>query len=171
MLRVRKLNMAAWPKTLASTLNLDEVFRLSQCASKKKMWDILEVTHEGTINVKCARKKALIQEYELFRMQQGETIADVQKWFTHIVNHLIGLGKVFDKEELNIKILKCLDRSWQPNVTFISETRNLTTLTTATCFGKLREHELEMNILKEHKNGDTKAKGLPRKSTAQNENS
>jgi len=75
------------------------------------MWDILEVTHEGTTNVKLARKHALIQEYELFRMQQGESIADVQKRFTHIVNHLVGLGKQFDKEELNIKILKCLDRS------------------------------------------------------------
>ena len=30
---------------------------------------------------------------------------------------LTGLGKVFDREELNIKILKCLDRSWQPKVT------------------------------------------------------
>jgi len=52
-------------------------------------------------------------------MQAGETIADVQKRFTHIVNHLVGLGKIFDKEELNIKVLKCLDRSWQSKVTAI----------------------------------------------------
>jgi len=44
-------------------------------------------------------------------MQQGESITEVQKRFTHIVNHLIGLGKQFDKEEQNIKGLKCLDRS------------------------------------------------------------
>ena len=74
------------------------------------MWDILEVTHEGTSDVKRARKHALIQEYELFRMKPGETIVQVQKRFTHIVNHLIGLGELFDKEELNIKILKCLDK-------------------------------------------------------------
>jgi len=129
---------------ITSALKLDELFRVSQCSLAKEMWDILEVTHEGTTNVKRARKHALIQEYELFRMQQGETIADVQKRFTHIVNHLIGLGKQFDREELNIKILKCLDRSWQPKVTAISETRDLTTLTTVTLFGKLREHELEM---------------------------
>jgi len=70
------------------------------------------VTHVGTTNVKRARKYALIQEYELFRIHQEETIADVKKRFTLIVKHLIGPGKVFDKEELNIKILKCLDRSW-----------------------------------------------------------
>ena len=80
-------------------------------------------------------------------MLKGESIADVQKRFIHIVNHLMSLGKVFDKEELNIKILKCLDRSWQPKVTAISESRDLTSLTTASLFGKLREHELEMNKL------------------------
>jgi len=53
-------------------------------------------------------------------MSKGETIAEVQKRFTHIVNHLISLGKTFEKEELNIKILKCLDRTWQPKVTAIS---------------------------------------------------
>jgi len=40
-------------------------------------------------------------------MQLGETIADVQKHLTHIVNHLISLGKQYDKEEFNINILKC----------------------------------------------------------------
>ena len=83
------------------------------------------MTHAGTNDVKRARKHALIQEYELFKMKQRESITDVQKRFTHIVNHLMGLGKEFDKEELNIKVLKCLDRSWQLKVTIISETRDL----------------------------------------------
>jgi len=99
--------------------------------------------------VKRARKHTLTQEYELFKMQPEETIADVQKRFTHIVNHLTELRKVFDKEELNIKILKCLERTWQPKVTSIFESRDLSKLSTATLFGKLREHELELNRLKE----------------------
>jgi len=82
------------------------------------------------------------------------------------MNHLIGLGKQFDKEELNIKILKCLDRSWQPKVTAISESRDLITLTTATLFGKLREHELEMTRLKEMKSAEKKTRSLTLKSKA-----
>jgi len=70
------------------------------------------------------------------------------------------LGKQFDKEELNIKILKCLDRSWQPKVTTISETRDLTTFTTVAQFGKLREHELEMIRLKEMEIVEKKTKSL-----------
>jgi len=120
---------------------MDEFFRVSQCKSAKEMWEVHEVTHEGTNDVKRARKHALIQEYELFKMKQVESIADVQKIFTQIVNHLMGLGKEFDKE-LNIKVLKCLDKSWQPKVTAISETRYLSTLTITALFGKLREHEI-----------------------------
>jgi len=92
--------------------------------------------------------------------------ADVQKRFTHIVNHLIRLGKQFDKEELNIKILKCLDKSWQPKMTAIFETRDLTTLTTPTLFGKLREHELEMTRLKEMEIAENKTRSLALKSKA-----
>jgi len=87
-------------------LNSYEFFRVSYCASAKEMWDILEVTHEGNIDIKRARKHVLIQEYDMFRMLKWETIANVQKRFTHIVNHLISLGKFFERKELNTKILK-----------------------------------------------------------------
>jgi len=131
------------------------------------MWDILEVTHEGTNDVKRARKRALIQEYELFRMQKEETISDVQKRFSHIVNHLMSLGKNFDKEELNIKILKSLDRSWQPKVTAISESKDLTSMTTTSLFGKLREHELEINRLVVQESEDKHNKGIALKAANQ----
>ena len=89
----------------------------------------------STSEVKRARKHALIQECELFKMQKGDSIAEVQKRFTHIVNHLMGLGKEFDKEELNIKVLKCLNRNWQPKVTAISESKDLSIITKAALFG------------------------------------
>jgi len=133
------------------------------------MWDTLEVTHEGTNDVKRARKHTLIQEYEMFRMHKGETIVEVQKWFTHIVNNLLSLGKTFDKEELNIKILKYLDRSWQPKVTAISESKDLTSMTTASLFGKLREHELEMNRLSIQENEDKHVRAIALK-VARNRN-
>jgi len=90
------------------------------CESAKEMWDVLEVTHEGTNEVKTARKNTLIKGYEMFRMKSGESICDVQKRFTHIVNYLLALGMTFDKEELNIKILKSLNRTRQPKVIPIS---------------------------------------------------
>jgi len=78
---------------ISSALTLDEFYKISVCTSAQDMWEILCVTHEGTDDVKRARKNSLIQEYEMFRMQQGETIYDMEKRFTHIVNHLTSLGK------------------------------------------------------------------------------
>ena len=89
--------------------------------------------------------------------------------FTHIVNHLMSLGKIFDKEELNIKILKCLDRSWQPKVIAISESKDLTSLTTAFLFGKLKEHELEMNKLNVQESEDKHVRNIALK-VAKNKN-
>ena len=57
------------------------------------MWEILEMIHEGTNDVKRARKHSLIQEYEFFNMQPKESITDVQKRFTPIVNHLTVLER------------------------------------------------------------------------------
>jgi len=129
---------------ISSALTLDEFYKISVCTSSI---EILRVTHERTDDVKRARKNSLIQEYEMFRMQQRETIYDVQKRFTHIVNHLNGLGKTFDTDELNIKILKSLNRTWQSKVTTITKSQNLATMTMAALFGKLKEHELELGRL------------------------
>jgi len=57
---------------LMYSLNMDDVFRVSQCKSANDMCDVIEVIHEGTNDVKRARKHDLIQEYELFKMQHGE---------------------------------------------------------------------------------------------------
>lgn len=77
-------------------------------------------------------------------MKQGENIADAQKRFAHIVNHLKVLGKVFQEKELNVKVLKSLNRTWQPKVTTILKSKYLTSMTHAKLFGKLREYDMNM---------------------------
>jgi len=67
----------------------------------------------------------------------------------HIIIHLSRLGKIFDIDELNIKILKSLNKTWQSKVTTITESQNLATLSMAALFGKLRENELELSRLNE----------------------
>ncbi|KAL2347698.1 hypothetical protein Fmac_001698 [Flemingia macrophylla] len=143
-----------------SSLNSDEFFRISACITAKEAWELIKVTHEGTPEVRRARKNALIQEYEMFRMSQGEIIMDVQKRFTHIVNNLKGLDKKFDEEEVNVKILKSLNRKWQPTVTAITESKNLSQMTSAELFGKLREYEMDMFRIFDEEQKDNKARDL-----------
>ena len=42
------------------------------------MWDTLQLTHEGSIDVKRSRINTLTNEYELFRMNTNENIQNQQ---------------------------------------------------------------------------------------------
>jgi len=58
---------------------MDENFRVSNCKNAIEMWDTLQVNHEGTTDVKRYRINTLTHEYELFIINQSETIQDMQK--------------------------------------------------------------------------------------------
>lgn len=145
---------------ITASLSIDEFYRVSNCTTAKEMWDTLKLTHEGTTEVKRARMNTLTHEYELFRMKSGESIQDMQKRFIHIINHLRALGKTFNNEDLINKVLRCLSRSWLPKVTAICESKDLSFMSLATLFGKLQEHELELNRLIDSEEGEKNTKGL-----------
>ena len=83
-------------------------------------------------------------------MKHGETIAEMQKRFSHLINRTNTLGKPVPNEIATNKVLRCLNREWQPKVTAIKEANNLTTLDLTTLFGKLEEHEQELTCLEKH---------------------
>ncbi|CAJ2661921.1 unnamed protein product [Trifolium pratense] len=151
---------------LQSALGMDEFFRISQCKTAKEIWDTLEVTHEGTTEVKRSKLNTLSQEYEMFRMQPGDTILDLQKRFSHLTNHLMALGKTFTNDELNLKVLRSLTRAWQPKVTAISEKKSLSKMSLAALFGKLQEHEMELDQLERHEGRENKVRTLALKTKA-----
>ncbi|XP_073222477.1 uncharacterized protein [Cicer arietinum] len=84
----------------------------------------------------------------------------MQTRFTHIVNNLNALGKVIDNEQQISKVMRCLTREWQPKITVIAESKDLGSMSIATLFGKLRQHELELHRLSEAEQTDRKRKGL-----------
>ncbi|KAK2454205.1 gag-protease polyprotein [Trifolium repens] len=145
---------------LHSALSMDEFFRISTCETAKEIWDTLVETHEGTAEVKRSKLNTLSQEYELFRMQPGESILNMQKRFVHLTNHLKALGKTLTNDELNLKVLRSLTREWQPKVTAISEKKSLSKMSSATLFGKLQEYETELGRLEKHENQDKKSKSI-----------
>jgi len=85
------------------------------------MWDALETLHEGTDDVKQSKIDTLVQQYELFRMEDGEIISSMQIWYTHIINKLQNLGKIISNQDCTNKILRCMTKEWQPKVTSIKE--------------------------------------------------
>ncbi|XP_058766926.1 uncharacterized protein LOC131640543 [Vicia villosa] len=143
---------------LISALGVDEYYRVSHCTTAKEMWDALEVAHEGTSEVKQSRINTLNQEFELFRMKQGESISEMQKRFIHLTGRLNALGRPVSNENATNKILRCLRREWQPKVTAIKEANDLTTLTITSLFGMLEEHEQQLQSLENYENKSKKEK-------------
>ncbi|GAV68891.1 zf-CCHC domain-containing protein/UBN2 domain-containing protein, partial [Cephalotus follicularis] len=54
--------------------------------------------------------------YELFKMQPNESIKNLYNRLLDITNGLLGLGKVFGKDELVRKLLGCLNDEWEPKM-------------------------------------------------------
>ena len=77
-------------------------------------------------------------------MKNEETISGLQTRFTHIVNHLLVLGKMFEDDKLNIKILNYLTRTWEPKITTIKESKDLASMSMKALFKKLLAYEHEL---------------------------
>ncbi|GAV58011.1 LOW QUALITY PROTEIN: zf-CCHC domain-containing protein/UBN2 domain-containing protein, partial [Cephalotus follicularis] len=54
--------------------------------------------------------------YELFKMQPNQSIKNLYNRLLDITNALLGLGKVFGKDELVRKLLGCLNNEWEPKM-------------------------------------------------------
>ena len=59
---------------LYCALDANEFNWISTCSSVKKIWDRLEVIHEGTNQVKESKINMLVHNYELFKMEPAESI-------------------------------------------------------------------------------------------------
>ena len=79
---------------LFCALERNEFNRVSNCQTAHEIWHILEVTHGGTTRVKESKISVLIHKFELFSMNDGESIKDMYTRFTDITNSLIGLEKL-----------------------------------------------------------------------------
>ena len=69
---------------------------------------MLEVTHEGTNQVKKTKINMLVHKYELFKIKPIEIITSMYTRFTDMVNNLKNLDKVYTDGDLCRKILRLL---------------------------------------------------------------
>ena len=74
---------------LYCTLNKEELNCVSTAKSANQIWQILQVTHEGTNTVKESKISILIHRFELFKIKENETIAEMVTRFTDITNSLV----------------------------------------------------------------------------------
>ena len=83
-----------------------------------------------------------MRKYELFEMDDKETVMEMYTRFTHVTNKLKSLGKSFTTEELVLKILRFLPQSWEAKVTAIQKAKDMNKITLNELIGNLQTYKL-----------------------------
>ena len=157
--------------SLYCALDPNEFNRVSGCDSAKEIWNKLEVTYEGTNQVRESKMSMFVHEYELFVMKKDENISKMSTRFTNIMNCLKSLGKIYTNEENVRKSLRLLPKRWKAKKTTIYEARDLKVLFLDELFGSLMKYELEMNSKVEEEEIKTKKNFSLKSSHHDHENS
>ena len=131
--------------SLYCALAPSEFEKISSCDTAKKIWDKLQVAHEGTNQVKETKINLLIHEYESFSMNDTETIGEMFGRFQKITNTLKNLGERIEQPRQVKKILRSLPKSWMPKVTAIQEAKDLEKMTVEELMGSLMTHEVQVS--------------------------
>ena len=117
-------------------MDRNEYNRISQCKTAKEIWRILEITHEGTTQVKYSKVRILENDYEMFKMKPNESIVEMFTRFTDVVNGLEGLGKRVSEQD---KVSK-----WNSKTEAIEEAKNLKELPLEELIGSLMTYEMKI---------------------------
>ncbi|XP_016168788.1 uncharacterized protein LOC107611366 [Arachis ipaensis] len=122
-------------------ISFEEYKKISRCKSTKEIWQKLQVTHEGTNQIRETRIDMLMKDYELFFMKEKESIDEMFKRSSIIINRLDAMGKPFTEKELVRKILRNLTKKWETKTTAVQEGNNLNQITYYELRGKLLAYE------------------------------
>ena len=104
---------------LRRAINTNESNCVSQCESTKDIWRLLEIIHEETNQIKESRINILVHIYELFSMNDNESIVKMFIRFIGIINGLQALGKTSKELKKVMKILRYLPKKIEAKVTII----------------------------------------------------
>ncbi|VFQ79979.1 unnamed protein product [Cuscuta campestris] len=134
-------NYAKAINMLYCAVNPDDYRKISCCTTAKEMWDKLEMTYEGTDQVREAKIDFLTQEYEMFRMKEHEKLDDMFDRFSKIVNDLHALKKTYTDKDLVRKILRSLTSEWRSKADAIYESIGTSNVTIDGLRGNLKTYE------------------------------
>ncbi|VFQ72029.1 unnamed protein product [Cuscuta campestris] len=134
-------NYAKAINMLYCAVNPDDYRKISCCTTAKDKWDKLEVTYEGTDQVREAKIDFLTQEYEMFRMKEGEKIDDMFDRFSKIINDLHALKKTYANKDFMRKILLSLTPDWRSKADAIYESIDVSNVTIDGLRGNLKTYE------------------------------
>ena len=139
--------------SIFNAISTNEFHRIATCTSAKKVWDILQVTHEGTNIVKMFNLQMLTSRFETIRMDDHETFGEFHAKLIDIVNSSFNLSEPISNSKVVRKILGSLLERFRAKVTAIEESKHVDSLKIDELVGSFQTFEMTLVSLR-------KAKGI-----------
>ncbi|XP_074322897.1 uncharacterized protein LOC141659870 [Apium graveolens] len=95
-------------------LNGDMLDNVINCNTAKEIWDQIQVLCEGTEQVREKKMQLLIQQYEHFHFEDGESLSDIFSRFQKLLNGLKLYGRIYQTKDSNMEFPRSLPKEWKP---------------------------------------------------------
>ncbi|KAL0344260.1 UNVERIFIED_CONTAM: Retrovirus-related Pol polyprotein from transposon TNT 1-94 [Sesamum angustifolium] len=120
----------------------DHIFpRISVATSAKEAWSILQKEYQGSAKVRTIKLQTLRRDFENMKMKDSETIDEYYTKVRELVNQLKAYGEDIPEKRVVEKLLISVTEKYDPIVTTIEETKDITTLTVTELVGSLEAYE------------------------------
>ncbi|KAK4386398.1 putative disease resistance protein [Sesamum angolense] len=120
----------------------DHIFpRISVATSTKEAWSILQKEYQGSAKVRIIKLQTLRRDFENMKMKDSETIDEYYSKVRELVNQLKAYGEDIPEKRVVEKLLISVTEKYDPIVTTIEETKDITTLTVTELVGSLEAYE------------------------------
>src|ERR1044072_4104398 len=120
----------------------DAIFpRIMGAKTAKEAWNTLQEEFQGSDKVRAVKLQSLRRDFELLKMKESETVKDYYSKVKEIVNQMRAFGEDILDKKIVQKILITVPPKFDPIVTTIEETKDLSTLSVTELMGSLEAYE------------------------------
>ena len=128
----------------------DPIFpRIMGAKTAKEAWNTLQEEFQGSVKVRAVKLQSLRRDFELLKMKESETVKDYYSKVKEIVNQMRAFGEDILDKKIVEKILITMPQKFDPIVTTIEETKDLSTLSETELMGSLEAYEQRLYRHKE----------------------
>nr|KYP71431.1 Retrovirus-related Pol polyprotein from transposon TNT 1-94 [Cajanus cajan] len=124
----------------------DTIFsRIMGATTAKEAWTTLQEEFEGNEKVRAVKLQTLRHNFELLNMKESETVKDYYSKIKEIVNQMKAYGENILDKKIVEKILISVPPKYDPIMTTIEQTKDLSTLSVTELIGSLEAYEQRLN--------------------------
>ncbi|KAH0639146.1 hypothetical protein KY290_036426 [Solanum tuberosum] len=126
--KTRKVKAKA---SLFSAVSPSTLTRIMQMKSVVEIWEYLTKEYQGNERVQNMQVMNLIQEFEIKRMKESETIKDYTDQLLDLANKVRLFGKDFADERIVQNILVILPEKYETTISSLENSKDLSSVTLA----------------------------------------